>query len=302
MAFSAILAILGIAVASIVAIFTLWTEKPEVEEHPSRLRRLRKPILYLLTFVVFAVGSWQILKTDKENLEAAEGRTKQHDGDQKSIVQLQQSVSNLSNTNDQQYKRYLEQIAKLQSELNDLKLAQLTAADRQKIAALEEELVKARQPKPKAVLKFSFFYPDLKTDEIRTDKFITSNGAPIKIPFAILNVSDVNAPNISVWIRLCNVCKFHSEPKNGIRAENTSEYDREFFIRELPPHIAVTDIGAEIEVPRDLTKAALSFKYRCPDCALENDFQTLWVDIGQLPQPHFSPPSPTSTQPIKPKK
>jgi hypothetical protein len=300
MAVSSILAICALAVASIVAVFTLLTEKPEVELVPGPLRRLRKPGLYILTFLTLALGSWQIWKVDGENHEAEQTRTKQHEGDQKQIIQLQQSVANFSVTNDQQYKRYLEQISKLQSEVSDLKLAKLTEADRQKITALEEELVKARQPKPKAVLKFGFFYPDLSRDEVRTDKFISSNGAPIKMSFYASNVSDVNAANVTIWIRLCLVCKYHSEPKGGIKVENAAEFDREFVVREIPPHIGISDITAEIEVPRDTTRAAVSFLYRCADCVIENDFQTLWVDVGQIPQPHFAPPSPTSKQPIKP--
>jgi len=300
MAVSSVLAICALAVASIVAAFTLLTEKPEVEEHPSLLRRFRKPVLYILTLLAMALGSWQIWNADNENHEAEHARTKQHDNDQQQIIQLQQSVTNLSVTNDQQYKRYLEQITKLQSEVSDLKLARLTEADRQKIASLEEELVKARQPKPKAVLKFGFFYPNLGRDEVRTDKFISSNGAPITISFHASNVSDVNAANVTIWIRICLVCKYHSEPKGGIKVENAAEFDREFIAREIPPHIGISDITAEIEVPRDTTRAAVSFLYRCADCVIENDFQTLWVDVGQIPQPHFAPPSPTSKQPIKP--
>jgi hypothetical protein len=196
MAVSSILAICALAVASIVAVFTLLTEKREVELVPGPLRRLRKPGLYILTFLTMALGSWQIRKVDGENHEAEQTRTKQHEEDQKQIIQLQQSVTNFSVTNDEQYKRYLEQIAKLQSEVSDLKLAKLTEADRQKLAALEEELVKARQPKPKAVLKIGFFYPNMKPDEVRTDKFVTSNGEPIKIAFSVSNISDVNAANV----------------------------------------------------------------------------------------------------------
>jgi hypothetical protein len=300
MAVSSILAIFALAVASIVAVFTLLTEKPEIELVPGPLRRLRKPGLYILTFLTMALGSWQIRKADGENHEAEQTRTKQHAGDQKQIIQLQQSVTNFSVANDQQYKRYLEQIAKLQSEVSDLKLAKLSEADRQKISALEEELVKARQPKPKAVLKFGFFYPNMKTDEVRTDKFVTSNGEPIKISFNASNISDVDAANVLIWIRICLACKYHSEPKNGIKVDNAAEFDREFVVRDIPPHVGIPDITAEIEVPRDSTKAAVSFFYRCADCVIENEFQTLWVDVGQIPQPHFAPPSPTSKQPIKP--
>jgi hypothetical protein len=126
-----------------VAAFTLLTEKKETEEPPERHRRYRKPVLYSLTVVAFILGAWQIRNADKENREAESQRTDQHQKDQLKISRLQQSVTTLGKVNDTQYQRNQDELAALRQQLTGIKVGELTAPDRRRMAALEEQLNKA---------------------------------------------------------------------------------------------------------------------------------------------------------------
>ena len=87
----------------------------------------------------------------------------------------------------------------------------------------------------------------------------------------------------------------------SIKPENSPEFDRLFKLGELPPGVANGEINVEIDVPRDVSRAAISLSYRCPDCEIEEeDWHTLWIDVGQLPIPKFAPPASTSKKPLKP--
>lgn len=298
---SSIWAIFVLLVTALVAVFALLTEKREIEINPSFFRRWRKRGFYLLAVAAFVIGATQIWKADKESRKAERNHDKEHQQDQQQISNLQESVKTLGEVNDKQYQRNQEQLEKVRQEVTSLKQAKMTEEDRKKIAALEDELNKAMAPKPKAALDFGFFYPYLlKGEKPRKDMFLTSNGNPIQIPFMALNTSsEVNAKDLEIWIRICPECKFHSEPRGAIKPDNSPESDRLYRWRDLPPLVANAEITIDMEVPRNITKAAISFDYRCDDCTIETDWQTLWVDIGQLPMPKFSASSPTSKKPIK---
>lgn len=296
---SSILAIAALGVTALVALFTLATEKKESEPESAAIRRWRKPVLYLLTLLAFLIGTSQIRKADKESRDTDTKHAQEHQQDQQKISGLQDSLTTLAKVNDVQYQRNQEQLQRLRQELSDLKSSKMTAEDREKIGRLEAQLREALAPKPKAVMDFGFYYPNLAVGEIRKDVFLASNGSPIKVPLVVSNVSKVNATDLMVWVRVCEKCKFHSEPRASIKPDKSPDFDRLFKIGELPPGVANGEINVEIEVPRDVTRAAISLSYRCPDCEIEEDWHTLWIDIGQLPIPKFAPPACTAKSPLK---
>jgi hypothetical protein len=206
---SSILAIAALGVTALVALFTLATEKKESQPESTAIRYWRKTVLYLLTLLALLIGTWQIRKADKESRDADTRHAQEHQQDQQKISGLQDSLTTLAKVNDVQYQRNQEQLQKLRQELSDLKSSKMTAEDREKIGRLEEQLRDALAPKPKAVMDFGFY---LGVSEIRKDIFLTSNGSPIKVPLVVSNVSKVNATDLSVWVRVCEKCKFHSEP------------------------------------------------------------------------------------------
>lgn len=296
---SSILAIGILFVASFVTVFTLLTEKKEDESLSEGLRRFRKPALFAFAFVAFFVGVAQIWRTDHEGQKADKRHSEEHTQDQLKISGLQHSVDTLGQVNNTQYDRNQKQLIGMQDELTKLKIGLLTAEDRKKFAALEGKLDTAIQPKPKAELDFGFFYPNLKQGDIRKTFYVTSNGEAVKIPLMVANVSDVNAQSISIWVRICKECKFHSEPVGSEKAANSYENDRFFHWNELQAGVGNAEIAVDIEVPREFSRISVSLKYRCADCVVE-DWHPLWVDVGQIPMPKYSAPSKPPKKPIKP--
>ena len=231
---SSLLTIFALLLAAVTGLVTLATEKPEHEIIASKLRRNRKRILCGPTVSALVLGVWQARVSDQENKKAKSDKKVQHDADQSQITQLQQLVRDLSASNEIQYQHQEARVQKLQDKVEQLKLSALTREDKNQIAALQDELSKARAPKPKANLEFGFYYPNLKIGEVRQDKFITSNGQPIKVPFSIVNPSKVMATD------------FLHKLKEELRAMPDEELVR--FGREMKARLSVR----RGELPGDL--------------------------------------------------
>jgi hypothetical protein len=236
----------------------------------------------------------QIWKADKESRNAERIHNKEHDDDQLKIAALQQSVTILGQDNLREHDQDVTELHKLQDQVTELKLGKLTEEDRKKISLLEAQLKQALAPKPKAKLEFGFAYANMKKGEIRKDMYAPANGDTVKLRFSVTNVSETNASGISIWIRICDACKYHTEPARSEKPANSIETDRLYHIPEIPPGIALAEIAIEIEVPREFNRAGVSFFYRCPDCVLDEEPQVLWCDVGQIPIPKFSAPTPIS--------
>jgi hypothetical protein len=291
---SAIWAIVCLAVTSVIAMVTLTAEKKEEEKSPSWIRRYRRVILYVLIGLSAIGGVWQIKKADMENREAEQNRQKQHELDQQQITGLEQKVESGNEENEKQYQRNQTQLEDLRDRLAALKLSSLTERDRDEIATLQKEL---NESLAKATIDFGFGPSSIK-NTLRKDLFVTSNGNPVKVPIYVLNTTAVNAKSVIIWTRICERCKFRSEPRSSFKAPGAPESDRLFKWPDLPGQTTSAEIELEIDVPREITRMEISLTYRCETCAFQKEWQGLWVDVGQLPLPNFyTTPAKTSKNP-----
>jgi hypothetical protein len=184
--------------------------------------------------------------------------------------------------------------------LNEIKNSKSSEELRKKMAVLQAQLDKSLVAKPKAKLEFGFYDSDLKPHEVRLTKYIPVDAGVVKFSFAVMNNSDVNAAQPTLWIRACKECKFHRDPPGSTREQGAPEFERIYSVPEIEPLVAVAQLDVEIEVPRWMTRMPVSLDYRCTGCEVEKDWQTLWADVGQVPIPRFSAPSSTTTAPKKP--
>jgi hypothetical protein len=289
------LAIAALVVTSLVAIIALVREKQEETRDRSTLKRLSKPVLYTLTVVAAIFGIFQIWASEKEH-------ETEHRVDSQKVGELTGSVKTLTETNKTQYETNEANLRKVQDQLNEIKVSKATEDLRKKMAVLQGQLDKSLAPKPKAKLQFGFYDSDLKIGEVRLDRYIPAEGGVVSVSFVVENNSEVNAADVTVWIRSCQQCKFHREPPGSIKVSGALDIERIYKISEIQPGVAVNEANVEIELPRWMTRMPVSFDYRCTDCDIEKKWQDLWVSVGQPPTPQFSAPAYAPQKPKKPKK
>lgn len=301
MSWSAFLSVVLLLIPTLLAVYATYRDKPSEPSAGGVLRRHPKPFLYSAAGLAFILGVSQIIWTNRDNKKNESDRASEHHADELQIAALEKAVTTLNDTNQKQYERNQTELSKLRDQLNKIDRNQLTENDKKEIALLQTELNKSMAPKPKAKLDFTFWDSDLKRGEIRPNRYIPAEGKVVKFTFGAINTSEVDAENVSVWIRICDDCKFHAEPGLSVKIPNTLDCDRMYKVPEVQPGVAFNEPEVAIDLPEKFTRMSINFQYRCVDCVVEKDWQTLWADISRSTNPpHASLPATTSKKPRKP--
>jgi hypothetical protein len=293
------LSVAAIALTSAIAVISLIKESQEQREkqggHPRRWHwyaRFALTIAGLLTGI-FLVYLGESARKVNENKHVQE-----RDADKLQIAGLSQSIETQTQNNETQYLRHQQELRALQDQVSDLKKDIATKELRTRMGTLQARLESALAPKPKAKLECSFWSPGAQAENL-TEIYAPAEGNIVTFSFYIMNRSDVYAKDISLWLRICDDCKFHKEPELSQRVPGSPDSDRLFKNFDLAAGVAFQKITVEMEVPPPFTRAGIGTKYRCADCEIEQEYEHLWINVGRQAVPDFSPHGPQTTKPKK---
>ena len=105
---------------------------------------------------------------------------------------------------------------------------------------------------------------------------------PVDIVFK--NASGVAASNLDVWIEICKICLFASEPKDFDKPVGTRDQVRHLMIPVLNPGIAFEKTSLKIKLERKMSSFEIGFRYSCQGCGLPGKTQIATVYVAATPQ------------------
>jgi hypothetical protein len=281
--------IAALALTSASAITALLKEKPDETPSRERKRRITRNILLALTALGLVIGIRQAHSADADSRKSDEKHRVERETDAQRIAGLTQAIETQTKNNETQYGRHQQELHRLQDQLSDLKKDVATQELRKRMAMLQQQLDKELSPKPKAKLDFTFWQSGAIAREVVTSFYAPVQSNVVQFSFSIVNNSNVSAPDISAWIRICDLCKFHTEPELSAHVPGAPDFERLYKGISLPPQVQWQKLSVEVEVPPKFTGMAVYGKYRCESCEIE-DWQKLVVTLGRLPDRTFSTP------------
>jgi hypothetical protein len=295
---TAVWSIIGLLVSTSVTIYTLLSEKKDTEQFAG-LRRYRKVVLITAAIMAFLFGTRQTYNSYRVTNDEAKKHFEERQQDRDQIIRLQTSLRDLGEQNALQYKHNHDQLHEIEEQVTKLKLSKLSAEDRAKIEALQLELAQAVAPKPKAKLDLSFYQRGIKTGEIHKTAYAHANGDVFSFSFFVENNSNVNANHVKLWIRICQECKFHTEPPGAIKVPGAEDFERLYTNFDVPVGVSYQKMDVEVEMPSPFNAMPATFDYRCDDCEIEPEWQRLDVNVGRIMPPHFYRPATIPKKPAK---
>lgn len=250
-----ILAVSGL-IANLIGLVKDW------REHRTRWLRVSLLVVLVLSAVLTAMGLYQ------SNDDMTKLQTK--------ADALQTKADTAISLERDNAKLFTTQFANLSHTVADLQTKVATEALQKELTSVQTELQNTRialQPGPKAVLTFTFVPYQ---DEIK--HFAPTSHADLKasadgrvhVDFALVNMTEVDALNVDVTLKIGHGCTFaDDEPKGFQHIKGTLENQRFAHVAQIaaqsslylstnviPPH---GDLGFEIGVV-----------YRCHQCVLTN--------------------------------
>jgi hypothetical protein len=98
----------------------------------------------------------------------------------------------------------------------------------------------------------------------------------LKIEFTSRNVSSVLASRAELWVEICNVCSFVTEPEH-FDNPSKDELIRHRMFGDINPGVSMEKMGVSIGIPAQYQSCDISFKYSCANCENDDKIQTLHV-------------------------
>jgi hypothetical protein len=82
-----------------------------------------------------------------------------------------------------------------------------------------------------------------------------------------MNVTDVYATNVKIWVEICKSCEFAEEPKHFQKAELSTPQIRQWNLGNSPNKTVAPPIELKIKPPPEAVKTIeIAFRVRCTEC------------------------------------
>lgn len=280
MTLSSWLSIAALIVTSASGFIALLKEKRE-----KRGKRWHRNVLFFLTAGGLIVGVALIMQTSRETNKTEAQHRLDRQSDKEQIAGLNQSIETQIRNNETQYSRNIDEIHRLQEQLTELEKHVATEETRKKMDALRAQLEKALAPAPKAKLEPSFWVSPVQ-EGVVTEIYAPVDGDVATFDFAIVNHSDIDAKNGSLWIRICGKCEYVDGTDGGlVHLAGAFDNERLHVFGDLPAGARLQKMTVKLRVPTGSTgqKMEVLVKCRCDNCDIEKGWHRLLVTLRGVP-------------------
>jgi hypothetical protein len=221
----------------------------------------------MLVFVILGAGvsivsthlSIQKSKTETERLVVSEETTRTVLSDQNALL--------------------LDKVIELEGKVRSEELRSELGNTRKEL----EKTQNALKPGPKAKLVFSIRAEnEIRFDQDNPRKEITLPiiDDSLKVSFLAMNVTDVFATEVRIWVQICDTCEFIEEPKYFEKLELSTPQTRWWHLGTSPNKTIAVPIELKIKPPpMPVKRIGITFRVRCKECE-PTENQRFWVNIA----------------------
>lgn len=185
------------------------------------------------------------------------------------IASLTTAVDTANNNQVQNTKVFTESIEHFSTKLTTLETGIKTADLRDEADHLRVELAKTQKAliTPRAVLTPGIVANPSKPDDLQLSTYVlVPNGRPVSFEISLVNNGEVSARPGSFVLRICDACKFHSEPPGFTHPRGQQEFERTLMFDRVLAGIRIQSIPIEVDIPDNLSKFQVGFRAYCENC------------------------------------
>jgi hypothetical protein len=198
------------------------------------------------------------------------------------IVSLTTAVETANKAQVENTKVFTGALGDFSTKLNKLETNVKTAGLREEADQLRVELAKTQKAltSPRAILKSGIV--DSGSEDVRNfTHLMVPLGKPVSFDIDIQNFGAVAAHSGYLAVRLCDVCKFHSEPPGFTHPRGQPENERTLDFEHIMPATRVQTITLEVDLPDNFSSFIFLLRTVCENC-LDSGFQRQTVGVTRL--------------------
>src|SRR5258706_1792848 len=128
------------------------------------------------------------------------------------------------------------------------------------------------KPSPPEFARLTFsFAPTALSSDIRLFPVLlqalrADSAGTFKVDFTARNISKVRATGVDVWIQICAVCSFLTEPAKFRKISGQDEHVRTLTFGDLNAGVLMEKMTAEVALQGVFAYFDTSFTYGCANC------------------------------------
>jgi len=194
-----------------------------------------------------------------------------HADDQKQIAGLQKAIETANKNQEDNTTQFVQSFTNLSQKLSDLQSQVKTAGLQQEAAKLKAELESTRKAlnPQKAELESSLgnITDKLEHLEVKEASVLRNLDGSLVFAVTVVNKSNVQASNGSVYLRICEGCTFAEEPARFIKPVGAENHDRQMMFQALDATTGLK-IPLKIKPPGMKNRIELEVTLRCGNCTV----------------------------------
>jgi hypothetical protein len=295
----AVRAYASLCILTIVALYAIWKDAHEYKKraYEERVRgflgipkRNAVTILYAGTLAVAVFGAMDIHSTRHQAIQDKSDAKAQDSANEKQIQDLQANVKAGNELLGQQRQDFLKQFSEMSDRVTELQTSIKTADLQEEAVQLRSDLEATRKSMEvsKATLSFSFW-----EDSAETSSLVTLNmeDGVVKVPFTIMNGTDVDALDGTIVIFACDACKIVDTSPGFTKMDGQADNQRNFDFQHIFANSRAPKLEVSIVPPPNATTLQVAIEYRCRTCTLVKSHSAFpRNDVGTvLIGPHWRP-------------
>lgn len=241
--------------------------------HQSHWRRVA------IIFFIGVLGGASLVNTHFSNKKAI---AQQQDAikDQKQIASLSTAVETANKAQGTNTQLFIKSFTDLTGKLNGLQTkietAGLQKESDQLRAALASNIKALNPPQAQLVASLGDVTVTLQNLDVKERSGQLAADGTVSFKLSIVNTSDVQAKNGTVYLRTCAVCTFAEEPAGFSKVPSDEASDRTATFQNIDAKTG-TLIALKIKPPPGEHQFVLKAKLRCENCTVE-PYQDMYVD------------------------
>lgn len=222
-------------------------------------------------------------KTIEQQQRAEEDRrtaATQRKLDEATIVGFKTAVETANTAQDNNTKQFLKAFDGFSQKVTDLQSQVKTEGLQKQVAQLQTDLSNTRKaltpPQAELVASMGDVTDTLQNLEVKTRSGRIEPDGSVVFSLTVVNNSDVQAKNGSIFLRTCITCTYGEEPSGFIKVPDAPESDREGIFQDFPAR-TLTRVSLKIKPPSGEHQFVVKVKTRCENCKVE-PFESLYVN------------------------
>ena len=278
-----LLSLLGTFVAFMLQLLGQIKDPHDPQAKGAKRKHIVKWMSIPLLIVSLLIGGYSTLKSDNDKAKST--------GE---IKGLTDSVKTLQTINETQHSQDLAALQKVNDQLAELKTSARTEELRRKMGALQGEIDQYMKANPKTELESGLWVSQ--DEPLALEKYISVEGTKASFTVGLRNMTPTYAKNIEMWVTICKICSFASEPTSSLALPENGDKMRYWHNINLAQKVSY-NATIEVDIPRPYTDMWANVRYTCENCAQTSD-KAMRLILGRTGLPFLQ--SPASKIPAKP--